>query len=229
LHRLRKSLLHASLDGSKEIALPESPRRFEAFSDGVFAIAITLLIIEIRLPHGGVEGHLAADLVALWPSYLAFALSFFVIVVSWIALQDFMRLVRAVNRRSLLAGAFFLFYVTCVPFSTSVLAAHLTDSDVRTAVTFYSGVFIIGSVATILAFESTARDNLFHPTVDGQSIRRYRSALWLGLLVNVGAALLAMVLPMVALALIFGVRIAWLRLRYEGAPRDVKQRPDLSR
>jgi uncharacterized membrane protein len=103
--------------------LLESTGRIEAFSDGVFAIAITLLVLDIRLPHGGVEGHLAADLVALWPSYLAFALSFFVIIVSWITYLDFMRLVRAVNRRSLLAYAFFLFYVTCVPFSTTVLAA----------------------------------------------------------------------------------------------------------
>ncbi len=176
---------------------------------------ITLLVLEIRLPHDGLEGHLAADLSALWPSYLAFALSFFVIVVSWISHQDFMRLVRAVNRRSLLAYTFFLFYVTCVPFSTTVLAAHLTGPDVSTAVTFYSGVFIVGSIASILGLEVTARANLFLPVVDAQRIRRYRRALWLGLLVNVGATLLAMVLPMVALALIFGVRVAWLRLRYE--------------
>jgi len=58
--------------------MAESTSRLEAFSDGVFAIAITLLILEIRLPHTGAEGSLAESLRSLWPSYAAFALSFFV-------------------------------------------------------------------------------------------------------------------------------------------------------
>ena len=62
--------------------MPEGTGRIDAFSDGVFAIAITLLILEIRLQHAGVEGSLWTGLVALWPYYLAFALRFFVILVS---------------------------------------------------------------------------------------------------------------------------------------------------
>jgi uncharacterized membrane protein len=188
--------------------------RCEALSDGVFAIAITLLVLEIRLPHGA-EGHLAADLAALWPSYLAFGLSFFSIIVSWLSHLDFMRLVRAVDRPSLLANALFLFYVTCVPFSTSVLAAHLMGPGVSTAVTLYAGVFILGSVASILMLEAIVLGNLFVPGVDAQRIRRYRRALWSGLLLNVGATLLALVLPILALALVFIVRVMWLWLRYE--------------
>ena len=82
-----------ALDGQQEVALTEGTGRIEAFSDGVFAIAITLLILEIRLPHAGAEGSLWIALVALWPSYLAFALSFFVILVTWIVHHDLMRLI----------------------------------------------------------------------------------------------------------------------------------------
>jgi len=63
-------------------ALTEGTTRIEAFSDGVFAIAITLLVLEIRLQHAGAEGSLLAGLLALWPYYFAFALSFFVIFVT---------------------------------------------------------------------------------------------------------------------------------------------------
>ena len=109
------------------------------------------------------------------------------------------------------------------------VADHLTGPDVSTAVIFYSGVFIVGSVASIVALEVTARDHLFLPVVDPQRIRRHRRALWLGLLANVGATLLAMVLPMIAIALIFGVRVAWLRLPYELSPAVAEPRADLSR
>ncbi len=59
--------------------MKEGTTRVEAFSDGVFAIAITLLILEIKVPHAGPEEHIWTALVGLWPSYLAFLLSFFVI------------------------------------------------------------------------------------------------------------------------------------------------------
>ena len=205
-----------------------STARCEAFSDGVFAIAVTLLILEIRLPHAGSEGHLWADLVALWPSYCAFVFSFFVIVVTWINHHDVMRLVRGVNRPALLANAFLLLYVTFVPFSTSVLASHLAGPERSAAVAFYCGVFVVGSVASIVALETLVRENLFRPEVHARSIRRHRRALWIGLCVNMVATLLALLLPVLALALVFVVRLGWLRIRYEVAPAVPGQQKDLS-
>ena len=113
---------------STEAALTEGTSRIEAFSDGVFAIAITLLILEIRLPDmREAEGSLLAGLLALWPSYFAFALSFFVILVTWIAHHDLMGLIRVTTQPVQLANGFVLFYVTFIPFPTAVLAAHLMD------------------------------------------------------------------------------------------------------
>jgi len=77
--------------------MAEGTGRVEAFSDGVFAIAITLLILEIRVPHAGVQDGLWAGLLALWPSYIAFVLSFFVIVVMWVNHHELMRLVHTVG------------------------------------------------------------------------------------------------------------------------------------
>lgn len=74
--------------------MAESTTRVEAFSDGVFAIAITLLILEIPVPHPGAQGAdrtLWAALAARWPSYLAFVFSFFVILISWVNHHELMR------------------------------------------------------------------------------------------------------------------------------------------
>jgi uncharacterized membrane protein len=175
--------------------------RIEAFSDGVFAIAITLLILEIRLPHAGVEGGLWTGLVALWPSYLAFALSFFVILVTWIAHHDLMRLVPATTRPIQLANGFVLLYVTFIPFPTAVLAANLGGSEVSTAVAFYCGTFVIGGGAFNLLVATIARGQLFRPEVDAQIIGGIRRSFRIVFLIYVATTLLALVMPWLALAL----------------------------
>lgn len=102
--------------------------RVEAFSDGVFAIAITLLILEIRVPHlaadAGDRG-LFFSILQLWPSLLAFLLSFLVILIMWISHHELIRLVRGVNDQFLFANGFLLLMVTFVPFPTAVLAQYL--------------------------------------------------------------------------------------------------------
>jgi hypothetical protein len=79
----------------------------------------------------------------------------------------------------------------------------------------FSGVFIVGSLASISLIEPGVRGSLFHAEVGASCIRHVRRALLVGLLVNLAATLLALVLPVLALTLIFGVRLGWLRLRYE--------------
>jgi len=149
----------------------EGTSRIDAFSDGVFAIAITLLVLEIRLPHAGAHGGLLAGLLALWPYYFAFTLSFFVILVSWMTHHDLMRLVRATNHPIQLANGCVLAYIAFLPFPTAVLASHLGGTDVATAVTFYCGTFVFGNIAFNLLFETMARSQLLRPSVDAGAIR----------------------------------------------------------
>jgi len=120
-----------------------STGRVEAFSDGVFAIAITLLVLEIRPPEHGEES-LAQGLVDLWPSYLAYTLSFVTIGIMWLNHHEVMRLVRTVDRTFLLLNMLLLLLVAFIPFPTNVLADFLQDGGERGAAAF----FYAGSFAT---------------------------------------------------------------------------------
>src|SRR5947208_16798801 len=126
--------------------MAEGTARVEAFSDGVFAIAITLLILEIRVPPAGGAGGLWAGLLALWPSYVAFLLSFFVVLVMWVNHHELMRLVRVVTYPLLFANGLLLLTVTFVPFPTAVLAQHLATPEATVAVAFYYGTFAVSSL-----------------------------------------------------------------------------------
>ena len=203
--------------------MTEGTGRIEAFSDGVFAIAITLLILEIRLPHEMGHPHLAAygSLLAvlggLWPSFFAFALSFFVILVTWIAHHEVMRLIRVTTHPIQLANGFVLFYVTFIPFPTAVLAAHLNGPEITTAVTFYCATFVVGSAAFNLLVETIARC----PGVDMEAVRRIRRGFRITFTVYVAATLTALVAPWVALAMNVAVRVHLLRIRYQLAKKQM--------
>jgi uncharacterized membrane protein len=116
--------------------------RIEAFSDGVFAIAITLLVLEIKVPSPE-QAHLAVGLLRQWPSYLAFLLSFFYIGVMWMNHHRIFTHIRRSNDTLLILNLLLLLGVTAVPFPTAVLAANLGTPDQRTAAVFYNAVFLV--------------------------------------------------------------------------------------
>src|SRR3990170_8417079 len=102
--------------------------RVEIFSDGVFAIAITLLVLDLKIPSK--IDHLTnielwTEIKATWPSYLAFAFSFASIFIMWLNHYTIFRLVTTVDNRVMLANGILLFFVTLVPFPTSLLAQYL--------------------------------------------------------------------------------------------------------
>jgi uncharacterized membrane protein len=195
--------------------LTEGTSRIEAFSDGVFAIACTLLILDVRLPHEGETGSLLHQLLALWPSFFAFGLSFFVILVTWIAHHDVMRLIRATSRPIQLANGCCLAYVTFIPFPTSVLAANLGGPEMKTAVTLYCATFVFGSLAFNLLVETIARSGCGRPEIADQAIRFIRRGFRITLGIYIAATLIALVAPWVALAMNVAVRVHLLRIRYQ--------------
>ena len=194
----------------------KSLTRLEAFSDAVFAIAITLLILEINFPHGGVEGNLWDRLLALWPFFMAFALSFFVILVTWITHHDLIHLVRESSRSLQLANGFALLYVTFIPFATGVLAENLTDpSEVGTAVALYCGTFVVGSGAFNILVAIIINGQLLRKDVDTQIIYRVRKGFRIVFLIYVATTFIAFVMPFLALAINVAVRIFLLSIRYK--------------
>jgi uncharacterized membrane protein len=117
--------------------------RVEALSDGVFAIAVTLLILELKVPHGSEDNHaLYAELRHLWPSYVAFFSSFITIAILWINHHRLFALIRAADHNLICLNALLLLGVTFVPFPTAVLAEYLGHPAEGAAAAFYSGTFV---------------------------------------------------------------------------------------
>ncbi|MFY9578550.1 MAG: TMEM175 family protein [Gaiellaceae bacterium] len=115
-----------------------STRRVEAFSDGVFAIAITLLILIIEPPKGG--QHLGHELLRLWPSYLAYAVSFLTIGIMWVNHHTIFRHFERVDRPLLLLNILLLMLIAFVPFPTRVAAQFIRSGDDRRAAALLYGI-----------------------------------------------------------------------------------------
>src|SRR4051812_12235575 len=119
-------------------------QRVEAFSDGVFAIAITLLILDLHLSGdtGGLDnGELLAALVRLAPTYLAFLISFAFIGVMWINHHRLFTLIARTDTPLLLLNLLLLLGVTILPFPTALVSEHLFGPGQNTAAAFYNGWF----------------------------------------------------------------------------------------
>ncbi len=112
--------------------------RAEAFSDGVFAIAITLLILNVTVHRSG--GTLGHDLLRLWPSYLAYAISFLTIGIMWVNHHTIFRHVERVDRVFLLLNLLLLMCIAFVPFPTGVAARFARSDENRQAAALLYGI-----------------------------------------------------------------------------------------
>ncbi|BAP87417.1 putative uncharacterized protein [Burkholderiales bacterium GJ-E10] len=122
--------------------------RIEAFSDGVFAIAMTLLVISIKVPGSdAVSGRgLALVLVALWPAYLAFFISFVTVLIIWVQHHWIFTQIRRADHPLLYWNGVLLLFVTFVPFPTGLLARYLLNPEARVAAILYTGNFLLISI-----------------------------------------------------------------------------------
>ncbi len=119
--------------------------RLEAFSDGVFAIAATLLVLEIGIDtaHGSTVGQ---QLTHIWPSYLAYATSFILIGVIWINHHHCVSLMNRVDRPFLFINIMLLLTVSFLPFPTKLVAQYLNKPGERDAVLAYAATMLIMAV-----------------------------------------------------------------------------------
>ena len=138
-----------------------STQRIEAFSDGVFAIAITLLILDMRVPEVGALPHvsLSHSLTSLWPSYLAYVISFVIVGIYWANHHYVFKLYQRTNHVFNLLNVFFLMCISFLPFPTSVLGKHLQDmGEERTAVAFYTFGLLLPALAWMLMWLYASKD-----------------------------------------------------------------------
>jgi TMEM175 potassium channel family protein len=198
--------------------------RLEAFSDGVFAIAITLLVLEIRVPEPG-HGALWAGLAALWPSYLAFAMSFFVVLVMWVNHHELARMVRTVDYPLLFANGLLLLSVTFVPFPTAVLAQYLATDEATAAVAFYCGTFFVTSLTWTLLFFVIVRRGLLLSHVAPATVARVQRAYTLGPAVYAVATAAVFVNVVMGLVLNTSLWVLWIRLCYHSTDDALAAEP----
>ena len=196
--------------------------RLEAFSDGVFAIAITLLVLEIKVPEVGEHASPAAlwaALLHLWPSYLAYALAFSTILIAWIGHHMLISQVRQVSQRLLFANGFFLLTVAFLPFPTSLVAAHLRSESASAAAAFYALVNLLTSVAFYGLVQAILKE---HPDTAGVLLNSKLKSLW-GVLWCLLCAVVALLSPLASLVAVAVLWVWWTYPQF-GQEAETKRR-----
>jgi len=135
--------------------------RLEAFSDGVFAVAITLLALNLAVKGPG--QHLANELWDLWPSFLAYLVSFLTIGIIWVNHHVLIRAISKVDRTLLFLNLVLLLFVVLIPFATATVAQYrLQGPGARASVALYAAVFLGMSVGFGAIFEWTLHGDRRH-------------------------------------------------------------------
>jgi uncharacterized membrane protein len=141
-------------------------QRIEAFSDGVFAIAITLLVLEIKVPHVD-GGSLWTALGKLWTSYFGYIFSFIMIGVYWANHHHIFHVYKRSDHYFVLLNVLFLMCISFLPFPTAVLAEYIADEHHRqAAMTFYAvGLFLPAASWLLMWLYATKNKRLVDPNL----------------------------------------------------------------
>jgi uncharacterized membrane protein len=182
-----------------------STNRLETFADGVFAIAATLLVLEIQLPVGDV-GH---GLRELWPSYFAYGLSFLSIGIMWVNHHVVLTFIREADRAFLFINLFLLMAIAFVPFPTEVFAEHLQKEGAREAALAYGLTFIVIAMFFQLFWQYAYR-RLLRPDADPREVSGINRSYLPGVPLYVVATLVAFVSATASLALFAAIALVYV-------------------
>ena len=178
--------------GSTPFGVERDPARVVAFSDAVIAIAVTLLVLEIRPPRD--TQHLLHALAELWPSYLAYGVTFLLIGQVWANHHVMFDHIRRADRLVLFLNTVLLMDIAFMPFTAAVLAQAFRDGHgERVAVVLHGGAFEVAAVLFNVLWWHARRDGrLRSPTLDSASAtaiaRRFQLALaWIATGIVLGA------------------------------------------
>lgn len=155
--------------------------RLEAFSDGVFAVAITILVFGITVPRGLPQGQrLLPALLAQWPAFLAFLTSFATVGIMWINHHALFTHIRRSDHTLLVLNGLLLLGITFVTFPTALVAEYIQHRDAKAAALVYSGTFAVIAILFNLLWRYASRDNrLLRRDVDRQAVEAItRSYSW---------------------------------------------------
>ena len=196
--------------------------RLEAFSDGVIAIAITLLILEIRVPHiDGSTEHLAEALWSMWPTFVAFLMGFSTIGIMWLNHHRLFTMIRKTDDWLLIHNMLLLLGITFINFPTALLGEYLGTPDASTAVAAYTATTIAIAIFYNLVWRHAVRAKLLDPAIPTQVIARINRAFLISPFLYGAAFVFSFLNVFVSLAIVLGQAI------YYGLPqRRPVQTPD---
>lgn len=182
--------------------------RLTALTDGVFAIAMTLMVIDLTLPKEKPVHDLAEALLALWPGFVAYAISFGLLGIYWSAHHSMFRFIQKTSHELVWLNVVFLAFVSLIPFSTSVLAAHHGEP---LALAVYGGTqMMIGLSLLPIWLHATRGRRLVAPELP-QYVVRYAVSRMLVAVVCYGlATCLAVISPVLGLILFASVPLLYI-------------------
>ena len=171
--------------------------RLEAFSDGVFAIAIPLLVLELHVPTDPIG--LLHELGAEWPSYLGYFISFAFIGGVWIAHSNLSRFVKAADGPLMGLNLLLLLFVSFLPFTTSLLANHLDDTAAHIAVIIFGINLTLASLMVNVMFGYAARTpGLATDDAADDELRSFERDRLVAVVIQAVATLFGLFIPVVA-------------------------------
>lgn len=181
--------------------------RLEAFSDGVLAIAITLLVLEIRLTADS-EASLITQFLDEWPSYIAYIISFITIGIMWVNHDSLFKMIRRTDRTILLLNVLLLMLITFLNFPTVVLAEHIQTDDAGVAALIYSGtLMVIALFYSLIWWYVLAHQHLLHSSITPDKIKTLSRQYAIGLSLYVMAFLLGFINATLCVAVCFGLAV----------------------
>jgi uncharacterized membrane protein len=192
--------------------------RAEAFSDGVFAVAITVLVFGLR-PSG--PGSLAHQLLHSWPQYLAYVVSFLTIGIMWMNHHTILAHVTRVNRPLLVLNLLLLLGIVAIPFPTALVADHLRGNGGTAATVTYGLVMIaIGLGFAGLWMYVASHAPALGAALPPEALRASIPGFTGGLVVYVAGTLLALVSPLAALIIFGALAVYYL---FDHLPSPVRE------
>ena len=180
-------------------AADEGIGRILALSDGVFAIALTLLTLEIVVPAATADDELGKALLDIWPRYLAYALSFLVIARFWVIHHQTFRLIVRDDATLVWLNFLLLFFIAFLPFPTAVLGGH--EGAPAAAVLYATAVCLTSASSAAYLWYATGRGKLLRPDVARGQIRAMRARSMSGPVLFTLSVPIAAVAPYIAEAI----------------------------
>jgi uncharacterized membrane protein len=185
--------------------------RLEAFSDGVFAIAITLLVLEVKVParHGG---SLQDQLLHQWPSYLSYLISFLIIGIIWVNHHACLSHIDHVDRAFQFINVGFLMAVAFIPFVSAIVSEFIeVPGDERAAAVLYGTTLTITAIFFNVLWQYAARGRrLIRPDADPREVEGITRSFWPGAFIYASATAVALVSPIASLAVLGGLALFYM-------------------